>query len=48
MRIYIFSDSQAGLKALINPWMVSGQVFLKACLELKCWCHKIGFYIVFY
>jgi hypothetical protein len=26
--IHIFSDSQAGLKAVINPWMVSGQVFL--------------------
>jgi hypothetical protein len=27
MGIHILSDSQAGLKALINPQMISGQVF---------------------
>jgi hypothetical protein len=46
--IHIFLDSQAGLKALINPRMVSGQVFLKACLELEGWCREAGFHVVFY
>jgi hypothetical protein len=46
--IHIFSDIQAGLKALINPWMVSGQVFLKACLELKSWYRKTRYHVVFY
>jgi ribonuclease HI len=46
--IHIFSDSQAGLKALINPWMVSGQVFLKACLELERWCREAGLHVVFH
>jgi ribonuclease HI len=46
--IHIFSDSQAGLKALINPWMVSGQVFLKACLKLERWCYEAGFHVVFH
>jgi hypothetical protein len=41
--VQIFSDSQAGLKALINPRMASGQVFLKACLELEGWCREAGF-----
>jgi ribonuclease HI len=45
--IHIFSDSQAEIKALINPWMVSGQVFLKACLELEGWCREAGFHVVF-
>jgi hypothetical protein len=47
-RIYIFLNSQARLKALINPWIVSGQVFLKACLELKGWCREVGFHVIFY
>jgi hypothetical protein len=46
--IHIFSDSQAGLKALINPRMISGQVFLKACLKLERWCREAGFHMVFY
>jgi ribonuclease HI len=46
--IHIFLDSQAGLKALINPWIVSGQVFLKTCLELEGWYHEAGFHVVFY
>jgi hypothetical protein len=46
--IHIFSDSQAGLKALINPRMVSGQVFLKACLELEGWCREAGFHVIFH
>jgi ribonuclease HI len=45
---HIFSDSQAGLKALINPRMVSGQVFLKACLELERWCREAGFHVIFH
>jgi hypothetical protein len=47
-RIHIFSDNQAGLKALINPWIILGQVFLKACLELEYWCCETGFHVVFY
>jgi hypothetical protein len=39
--------SQAGLKALIIPLMVSGQLFLKACLELEGWCREAGFHVVF-
>jgi ribonuclease HI len=46
--IHIFSNSQAGFKALINPWIVSGQVFLKACPELKGWCSEAGFHVVFH
>jgi hypothetical protein len=46
--IHIFSDSQAGLKALINPRIALGQVFLKACLELEGWCREAGFHVVFY
>jgi ribonuclease HI len=46
--IYIFSNSQAGLKALIHPQMVSGQVFLKACLELGGRCREAGFHVVFH
>jgi ribonuclease HI len=48
IRIHIFSDSQAGLKALINPRMVSGQIFLKAYLELEGWCREAGFHVVFH
>jgi hypothetical protein len=46
--IHIFSDSQAGHKALINPRIVSGQVFLKACLELEGWYREAGFLVVFH
>jgi ribonuclease HI len=46
--IHIFSDSQAGLKTLINPRIVSGQVFLKACPELERWCRETGFHVVFH
>jgi ribonuclease HI len=46
--IHIFSDSQAGLKALINPRMVSGKVFLKAYLEPEGWCREAGFHVVFH
>jgi hypothetical protein len=28
--------------------MVSGQVFLKACLELERWCREAGFHVVFH
>jgi hypothetical protein len=28
--------------------MVSGQVFLKACLELEGWCREAGFHVVFH
>jgi ribonuclease HI len=46
--IHIFSNIQAGLKALINPRMVSGQVFLEACLELERWCREAGSHVVFH
>jgi ribonuclease HI len=28
--------------------MVSGQIFLKVCLELEGWCREAGFHVVFH
>lgn len=45
--VVVFSDSQASLKALTKPRMVSGQVFLQKCLETIDWCNGRGISITF-
>ncbi|THC94287.1 hypothetical protein EYZ11_006223 [Aspergillus tanneri] len=36
----IFSDSQAALKSIRRPRLVSGQEILRECLELLQWCNE--------
>ena len=45
--VVVFSDSQASLKVLTKPRMVSGQVFLQKCLEAIDWCNERGIRITF-
>jgi ribonuclease HI len=40
--VVILSDSQAALKTLLNPRMVSGQVFIRACQSLLDECAEEG------
>ena len=45
-KVAIFSDSQAALRAMLNPKMSSGQVYIRDCIESYWECVEMGIDVV--